>query len=241
MNLKKTPLSKVRRDQHSWLIVKKEKLFAVKVHVRPCFVNLSPEKYQRSLARAISPPTRCFLLRNISQILLFNFAPLQKCTWDFGGGALHHLEVAAIAPLSCPSRLEQEMKPALPDKWIRTVSTVRSRPQASSKAHDGSYCPSDGYMCMASINIYEYGISPRRRLTLPQSSAKLREDIEDAESTTYIFHWQWIYVDSYTVTIKPFNSLSASLLLNIFLSFEVGIAHAIANFKWKENTSSLKN
>ena len=38
-----------------------------------------------------------------------------------------------------------------------------------------------------------------------------------------------------------FNSLSASLLLNIFLSFEVGIAHAIANFKWKENTSSLKN
>ena len=36
-------------------------------------------------------------------------------------------------------------------------------------------------------------------------------------------------------------SLSASLLLNIFLSFEVGIAHAIANFKWKENTSSLKN
>ena len=27
------------------------------------------------------------------------------------------------------------------------------------------------------------------------------------------------------------NSLSASLLLNIFLSFEVGIAHAIANFK----------
>ena len=39
----------------------------------------------------------------------------------------------------------------------------------------------------------------------------------------------------------PVNSLSASLLLNIFLSFEVGIAHAIANFKWKENTSSLKN
>ena len=37
------------------------------------------------------------------------------------------------------------------------------------------------------------------------------------------------------------NYLSASLLLNIFLSFEVGIAHAIANFKWKENTSSLKN
>ena len=37
------------------------------------------------------------------------------------------------------------------------------------------------------------------------------------------------------------SSLSASLLLNIFLSFEVGIAHAIANFKWKENTSSLKN
>ena len=37
------------------------------------------------------------------------------------------------------------------------------------------------------------------------------------------------------------NSLSASLLLNIFLSFEVGIAHAVANCKWKENTSSLKN
>ena len=37
------------------------------------------------------------------------------------------------------------------------------------------------------------------------------------------------------------NSLSALLLLNISLSFEVGIAHAIANFKWKENTSSLKN
>ena len=37
------------------------------------------------------------------------------------------------------------------------------------------------------------------------------------------------------------NSLSASLLFKIFLSFEVGIAHAIANFKWKENTSSLKN
>ena len=37
------------------------------------------------------------------------------------------------------------------------------------------------------------------------------------------------------------NSLNASLLLNIFISFEVGIAHAIANFKWKENTSSLKN
>ena len=34
------------------------------------------------------------------------------------------------------------------------------------------------------------------------------------------------------------NSLSASLLLNILLSFEVGIANAIANFKWKENTSS---
>ena len=36
----------------------------------------------------------------------------------------------------------------------------------------------------------------------------------------------------YIVTIQmPINSLSASLLLNIFLSFEVGIAHAIANFK----------
>ena len=42
-------------------------------------------------------------------------------------------------------------------------------------------------------------------------------------------------------TILALNSLSASLLLNIFLSFEVGIAHAIANFKWKENISSLKN
>ena len=31
--------------------------------------------------------------------------------------------------------------------------------------------------------------------------------------------------------IHGFNSLSAALLLNIFLSFEVGIAHAIANFK----------
>ena len=41
--------------------------------------------------------------------------------------------------------------------------------------------------------------------------------------------------------IYSVNSLSASLVLNIFLSFEVGIAHAIANFKWKENTSSLKN
>ena len=30
---------------------------------------------------------------------------------------------------------------------------------------------------------------------------------------------------------RDVNSLSASLLLNIFLSFEVGIAHAIANFK----------
>ena len=43
------------------------------------------------------------------------------------------------------------------------------------------------------------------------------------------------------IIFMHFNSLSASLLLNIFLSFEVGIAHAIANFKWKENTSSLKN
>ena len=42
-------------------------------------------------------------------------------------------------------------------------------------------------------------------------------------------------------TAHTINSLSASLLVNIFLSFEVGIAHAIANFKWKENTSSLKN
>ena len=45
----------------------------------------------------------------------------------------------------------------------------------------------------------------------------------------------------FKILICRFNSLSASLLLNIFLSFEVGIAHAIANFKWKENTSSLKN
>ena len=44
-----------------------------------------------------------------------------------------------------------------------------------------------------------------------------------------------------TYATPAVNSLSASLLLNIFLSFEVGIAHAIANFKWKENTSSLKN
>ena len=34
-----------------------------------------------------------------------------------------------------------------------------------------------------------------------------------------------------TVPSANINSLSASLLLNIFLSFEVGIAHAIANFK----------
>ena len=45
----------------------------------------------------------------------------------------------------------------------------------------------------------------------------------------------------FQVGVPVFNSLSASLLLNIFLSFEVGIAHAIANFKWKENTSSLQN
>ena len=32
------------------------------------------------------------------------------------------------------------------------------------------------------------------------------------------------------LSISLFNSLSASLLLNIFLSFEVGIARAIANF-----------
>ena len=50
------------------------------------------------------------------------------------------------------------------------------------------------------------------------------------------FHGSGLYSISILV-----NSLSASLLLNIFLSFEVGIAHAIANFKWKENTSSLKN
>ena len=41
------------------------------------------------------------------------------------------------------------------------------------------------------------------------------------------------------MTFSFINSLSASF--NIFRSFEVGIAHAIANFKWKENTSSLKN
>ena len=45
---------------------------------------------------------------------------------------------------------------------------------------------------------------------------------------------------NYDIYDDVINSLSASLLLNIFLSFEVGIAHAIANFKWKENTSSLK-
>ena len=45
----------------------------------------------------------------------------------------------------------------------------------------------------------------------------------------------------HTAHVQWINSLGASLLLNIFLSFEVGIAHAIANFKWKENTSSLKN
>ena len=49
------------------------------------------------------------------------------------------------------------------------------------------------------------------------------------------------YANIVLTWITTLNSLSASLLLNIFLSFEVGIAHAIANFKWKENTSSLKN
>ena len=50
-----------------------------------------------------------------------------------------------------------------------------------------------------------------------------------------------ITTDIYIKHTLYINSLSASLLLNIFLSFEAGIAHAIANFKWKENTSSLKN
>ena len=49
------------------------------------------------------------------------------------------------------------------------------------------------------------------------------------------------YTGMYQEEIVVVNSLSASLLLNIFLSLEVGIAHAIANFKWKENTSSLEN
>ena len=63
-------------------------------------------------------------------------------------------------------------------------------------------------------------------------------------TATHIFKWyeneayQLIW-DHFEIIM--FNSSSASLLLNIFLSFEVGIAHAIANFKWKENTSSLKN
>ena len=52
---------------------------------------------------------------------------------------------------------------------------------------------------------------------------------------------KWLSVVKRWIWILHVNSLSASLLLNIFLSFEVGIAHAIANFKWKENTSSLKN
>ena len=53
---------------------------------------------------------------------------------------------------------------------------------------------------------------------------------------------QWAVI-SQIILVKLLSvvSLSASLLLNIFLSFEVGIAHAIANFKWKENTYSLKN
>ena len=44
-----------------------------------------------------------------------------------------------------------------------------------------------------------------------------------------LFEW---YSTIYGGVIEDIlNSLSASLLLNIFLSFEVGIAHAIANFK----------
>ena len=44
-----------------------------------------------------------------------------------------------------------------------------------------------------------------------------------------LFYWS---IKSLLLGMKcVFNSLSASLLLNIFLSFEVGIAHAIANFK----------
>ena len=47
----------------------------------------------------------------------------------------------------------------------------------------------------------------------------------------YLYNFRiYVYVMHLTI-ITLFNSLSASLLLNIFLSFEVGIAHAIANFK----------
>ena len=61
--------------------------------------------------------------------------------------------------------------------------------------------------------------------------------IKKIENTGYLCHTASIELR----LASYLNSLSASLLLNIFLSFEVGIAHAIANFKWKENTSSLKN
>ena len=58
-------------------------------------------------------------------------------------------------------------------------------------------------------------------------------------SSVYMYLLFVVYMPYFGSTY--INSFSASLLLNIFLSFEVGIAHAIANFKWKKNTSSLKN
>ena len=42
---------------------------------------------------------------------------------------------------------------------------------------------------------------------------------------------RYVTILSAAIGSSLINSLSASLLLNIFLSFEVGIAHAIANFK----------
>ena len=46
-----------------------------------------------------------------------------------------------------------------------------------------------------------------------------------------ILAWASPFKKKYLSLLFIVNSLSASLLLNIFLSFEVGIAHAIANFK----------
>ena len=63
-----------------------------------------------------------------------------------------------------------------------------------------------------------------------------RKDLTKTVMIIKHFHLQGFHKNFSALTL-----LSASLLLNIFLSFEVGIAHAIANFKWKENTSSLKN
>ena len=73
--------------------------------------------------------------------------------------------------------------------------------------------------------------------TLPErvAAARLRNLVQLFAFTIFMDE------DDECIPEASFNSLSASLLLNIFLSFEVGIAHAIANFKWKENTSSLKN